>query len=70
MGLNGLLALSILLFMLTVFAADRGEEMDILRFWNLNASSSNSQIEIPRTLFVSSWSKQGRKYAIQFAKKF
>lgn len=67
---NGLLTLSILMFMLTVFAADRGEETDILRFWNLNASSSHSHVEIPRTLFVSSWSKQGRKYAIQFAKKF
>lgn len=70
MRLNGLQALSILIFMLTVFAADKSEEMDILRFWNLNASSSHSQVDIPRTLFVSSWSKQGRKYAIQFAKKF
>ena len=70
MRLNGLLALSILMIVSSVSAAERGEETDILRFWNTNASNSHSNADIPRTLFVSSWSKQGRKYAIQFAKKF
>jgi hypothetical protein len=51
-------------------APAHSEEINILRFWTDEPSSPPANVPVSRALFVSSWSAQGRKFAIQFAGKF
>jgi hypothetical protein len=59
--------LSYLLLAIVVLVG--GEDDSFLKFWP-NNSSVQSDPEVPRSLFITSWSAQGRKNAIQQASKF
>jgi hypothetical protein len=67
MGINRILGNSVLLTCLLILSLEL-ENINIIDPWNNKQNST--QITVQKALFVTSWSKQGRKYAIKYANKF